>query len=335
MKGPITRRRFIRIAGIAAGVSLAPATLRLGSAEAAPLLHRWSGVALGAEAQLQIYHPDAAAAAALIERSLAEIKRLENIFSLYDETSALRRLNRDGVLAAPPQELVYLLTECATLSRATGGVFDATVQPLWDLYFRHFAREDANPAGPPADAIGAAVALVGHDGVRVSAGEIRLARPGMAITLNGIAQGYITDRVAELLRANGVGHTLVEIDETRALDNHPSGRPWTVGLKDPRDQDRILEILPLDNQAIGTSGGYGTQFDAAGRFNHIFDPATGACADRYLSVTVMTPTATHADALSTALSLLPLERAKAVLGELGVAAAWFVMRDGEIVVRRG
>ena len=334
MRAPITRRRFIRIAGIAAGLGLAPFPLRLGSAEAAPLLHRWSGVALGAEASLQIYHPDAAAAADLIERSLAEIKRLEKIFSLYDETSALRRLNRDGALASPPQELVYLLTECETLSRATGGVFDATVQPLWDLYFRHFATADADPAGPPSDAIRTAVTLVGHDGVRVSADAIRLARPGMGVTLDGIAQGYITDRVAELLRANGVGHTLVEIDETRALDDHPSGRPWTVGLKDPRDPDRIRETLPLDNQAIGSSGGYGTQFDVAGRFNHLFDPATGACADRYLSVTVMAPTATHADALSTAFSLMPMERCEAVMRELGLTAAWFVRRDGEIVERR-
>ncbi len=334
MQAPITRRRFIRIAGIAAGLGLAPLSLRLGSAEAAPLLHRWSGVALGAEATLQIYHPDAAAAAALVDLSLAEIRRLEKIFSLYDEASALRQLNRDGALANPPQELVYLLTTSESLSRATGGVFDATVQPLWDLYARHFATEAADPAGPPADAVRAAVALVGHDGVRVSSDEIRLERAGMGVTLNGIAQGYITDRVAELLRANGVGHTLVEIDETRALDDHPAGRPWTVGLKDPRSQDRILETLPLDNQAIGTSGGYGTQFDAAGRFNHIFDPATGACADRYLSVTVMAPTATHADALSTAFSLMPLERCEAVLKELGATAAWFVQRDGSILERR-
>jgi len=334
MRGPITRRRFIRIAGAAAGLGLAPISLKLGTAEAAPLLHRWSGVALGAEAQLQIYHPDPATAAALVERSLAEIRRLEKVFSLYDETSALRRLNRDGRLESPPQELVYLLTECAMLSRATGGVFDATVQPLWDLYARHFATEDADPAGPPADALRAAVALVGHDGVQVAPSEIRLSRPGMAITLNGIAQGYITDRVAELLRANGIGHTLVEIDETRALDDHPSGRPWTVGIKDPRNQDGILETLPLDNQAIGTSGGYGTQFDAAGRFNHIFDPATGACSNRYLSVTVMTPTATHADALSTAFSLMPLEQCETVLRELDATAAWFVERNGSIVVRQ-
>jgi thiamine biosynthesis lipoprotein len=156
----------------------------------------------------------------------------------------------------------------------------------------------------------------------------------MAVTLNGVAQGCITDRVAELLRANGIGHTLVDMGEIRALDDHPAGRPWTVGIKDPARENGILRTLEIDNQALSTSGGYGTQLDAAGRFNHLFDPASGACADRYLSVTVMAPTATHADALSTAFSLMPIERCEAALKEVGVTAVWFVLRDGEIVVRR-
>lgn len=334
MRGPITRRRFIRIAGIATGLGLAPLSVRLGTAQASPLLHRWTGVALGADAEMQIYHPDPAAAAALIDRSLAEVRRLEKIFSLYDDTSALRRLNREGVLEDPPQELVQLLADCDRFSRATAGAFDATVQPLWELYAAHFSSADADSAGPSSEAVAATVARVGHAGVTITPDRIAFTRPAMAVTLNGIAQGYITDRIVALLRANGVGHTLVDMGEIRALDDHPAGRPWTVGLKNPQSEDGILETLALDNQALSTSGGYGTQFDAAGRFNHLFDPGTGNCADRYLSVTVMAPTATHADALSTAFSLMPLERCEVVLRELGLTAAWFVLGDGEIVVRR-
>jgi FAD:protein FMN transferase len=156
----------------------------------------------------------------------------------------------------------------------------------------------------------------------------------MGVTLNGIAQGYITDRVAALLRAHGIGHTLVDMGETRALDGHPAGRPWSVGIKDPRAESGILRILPLEDQAIATSGGYGTQFDDAGRFNHIFDPMTGGCATRYLSVSVVAPMATTADALSTALSLLPLGRAEAVLRDSRATAAWFVLADGSMVEHR-
>src|SRR5581483_2453513 len=158
------------------------------------------------------------------------------------------------------------------------GAFDATVQPLWEVYATHFSRADADPAGPPSGSIAAALARVGHAGVTVTPERIALARPGMAVTLNGIAQGYITDRVVELLRASGIGHTLVDMGEIRALDGHPAGRPWRVGLKDPRSERGTLRDLDLDDEALSTSGGYGTEFDRGGRFNHIFDPATGACS---------------------------------------------------------
>jgi thiamine biosynthesis lipoprotein len=204
---------------------------------------------------------------------------------------------------------------------------------LWDLYAGHFGGPNADPAGPSSVAIGHALARQGFDAVAFDPAQIRFLRPGMALTLNGIAQGYITDRVAELLRARGVVHTLVDMGETRALDGHPAGRPWSVGLKDPRVENGLLQELALDNQAIATSGGYGTQFDAAGRFNHIFDPATGGCATRYLSVSVVAPRATVADALSTAFSLMPTERAAEVLSETGATDAYFLPPDGQVIRR--
>src|SRR5690606_33904156 len=123
------------------------------------------------------------------------IARLERIFSLYRADSDLCRLNRDGRHDAPPLELVELLSLAASVSAASGGAFDVTVQPLWLRYAEHFAAVDADPAGPALDDL---LALVDWRGVSVDAGRVALARPGMAITLNGIAQGYITDRVADL-----------------------------------------------------------------------------------------------------------------------------------------
>ncbi|RWL81235.1 MAG: FAD:protein FMN transferase [Mesorhizobium sp.] len=334
LAGRLTRRRFIRISGAVAGVGLA--ALGAGSAwpgRASPLFHEWHGVALGADASLQLYHPDAAEAERLIADSLAEVRRLERVFSLYDNTSALSRLNRDGELADPPQELVELLATSARYARATGGAFDPTVQPLWILYANHFGTAEADPNGPSLDEIGGAVAKCGYQRVIVDGGKVAFGQPGMALTLNGIAQGYITDRVAELLRARGVTHTLVDMGETRALDAHPAGRPWSIGLKDPRAEDRLVATLALDNQAVSTSGGYGTEFDPAGRFNHIFDPSTGLCARRYLSVSVVAPTATCADALSTALSTMPIDRAASALAEAGATRAYFVLPDGRVVDR--
>lgn len=323
----ITRRRFIRITAVAGGMALLP---RGRSQAVAPLRH-WEGVALGADASLQVYHPNLAAADQLIAMAIEEVRRLELIFSLYKRDSALVRLNTSAYLDAPPSELVELLAISRHFSDITSGAFDVTVQPLWDVYAAYFSRPDADAAGPSASRVAAARSRVDYRAVSVDTDRLSFTRPGMKVTLNGIAQGYITDRVADLLRAAGCAHTLVDMGEIRALDNHPSKRPWLIGLKDERYPDRSLVSVPLENAAISTSSALGTTFEPSGRFNHIFNPATGACADRYVSVSVKTSRATTADALSTAFSLMPVDAAARALAAAGGGEAWFVERDGRLL----
>lgn len=327
-----TRRRFITIAAAAAGL---PLVLHSRShAATAPGLRVWTGIALGADAMLQIAHPDPAAADRLIALSLREVERLERVFSLYRPDSALVRLNRDGMLADPPADLLRLMSESLRFSQLTEGAFDVTVQPLWDVYASHFRRPDADPAGPLPAAIAAAVARVGSKHVILDEGAISLARPGMAVTLNGIAQGYITDRVVERLREAGVEHALVDMGETRALGGHPDGGPWRIGLANAGSPSDTTVRVGLQDRAISTSGAYGTQFDVAGRFNHIFDPASGATSWRYRSVSVIAPDATTADALSTAFSLMELKQTSSLVRELGLSA-YFGGQDQQLVVQRG
>lgn len=324
---PMRRRRFITIAAAAAGLPL----LYPGNRPvAATPLRIWTGSALGADAMLQIQHPDPQVAARLISDSLREVARLERVFSLYRTDSALVRLNRTGRLDAPPADLLRLLAQSARFSQLTQGAFDPTVQPLWDLYATHFSRPDADPAGPPQAAIAAVLQRVGYQHIELDAQYIRFAMPGMAITLNGIAQGYVTDRVVELLRDAGMQHALVDMGETRAIGGHPAGTPWQVGLRQPGERGRIGRRIALQDQAVATSGGYGTSLDPAGRFNHLFDPRTGGTSWRYRSVSVVAPNATTADALSTAFSLMPLKRAAEVARMLNVQS-WFVTDDGRWV----
>ncbi|MDE0052434.1 MAG: FAD:protein FMN transferase [Rhodospirillales bacterium] len=300
-----TRRRFIAIAAAAAGFPLAAAGVR---AEAAPL-HRWSGVALGAAAEIVLHGPDAARARRLIARCVAEIDRLEDVFSLYRPASALSRLNRDGRLAAPPLELVALLAEARHFSERTEGAFDATVQPLWRAYAAHFARPGADVRGPAEGALAEARALVDWRAVEIEPAEVRLARPGMAVTLNGIAQGYITDRVATLLQEAGMGDVLLDIGEVRALGRHPEGRPWRIGLRRTAAPETLARTVSLADRAVATSAGIASPFDASGRHHHLFDPATGRPAPGAAQVSVIAPNAMMADALSTALAVSPPARA--------------------------
>lgn len=323
-----TRRRFIGITAAAAGLSLLPPG-RAARAEAS--LVTWQGQAMGAAATMQIHHHDRAAAERLVERALAEVRRLEEVFSLYREDSALSVLNRQGILVAPPAELVRVLTECRRHADLTDGAFDPTVQALWTLYWNHFSQADADPQGPPEAEVRAALAKVGFAQVVFDADRIALPRRGMGLTLNGIVQGYATDRVVNLLRAAGIEHTLVDMGEPRAVGSRPSGDPWRVGVADPDQPATLLETLDAVDQAVATSGGYGFRFDPTGHFNHLFDPRTGGSGHLYRSVTVMMPTATAADALSTAFSLMPPDDIAHVLDRLGTGKARLLTASGERV----
>lgn len=319
-----TRRRFITVTAALAATAAWPRTASAGAS-----MHEWRGVALGALATIRLAHPDAAVARLLLERCAAEITRLEHIFSLYRPDSALCRLNEAGAMDAPPLELVELLGRAAAMSAATDGVFDVTVQPLWRRYAEHFSSAGADPAGP---AVADVLPLIDWRGVSVDAGRVAFARPGMAVTLNGIAQGYITDRVAALLQAEGMDHVLIDLGETRALGSHPDGRPWRVGLADPADPDSVAVRLPLSGLALATSGGYGTPFDAAGRSNHLIDPRTGRSAPAGRSVSVISAEATVADAASTALALLSPDRIQPVFDRLGLVEVHLIGPDGHQVI---
>jgi FAD:protein FMN transferase len=320
----LTRRRFIAISAAAGGLPLLPIAP---PASAAPLLRVWSGAALGCDATLQIHHPDPRIADQLIAASLAEVERLEQIMSLYKPDSALCRLNRDGFIDDPPFDLVRILSEGRRYSALTGGAFDVTVQPLWNVYAEHFSRPNASPDGPEAGAIAAAVAHVGESNLEIDPTRLSFARPGMSVTLNGIGQGYITDRVVELLRAGGVEHALVDMGKTRAIGGHPAGGPWSVGLEDPRAPGTFSERIALKDRAVATAGGYGTLFDEAGRFNHIFEPWSGRTSWRWLSVSVEAASATESNALSNGFALMPAEATTPLVRTLGLVVH-FVHPDG-------
>jgi thiamine biosynthesis lipoprotein len=311
----ITRRRFVSLFAAAGALSLVPRGI--GATE--PKTAIWEGIALGAQAKLVLQHSDEATAREAIAAAMAEVARLETIFSLHQADSALSRLNRDGRIDDAPVELRELLAEALTVSQRSDGAFDPTIQPLWRLYADHFANPTASPEGPSLEAIADWLRLVDWRKIEIEGASVAFGLPGMAVTFNGIAQGYITDRVGALLRKRGFEHVLVNMGEELALGPKWDGSVWTVGIANPREPSAILTELPLAQGAVATSGGYGYQFDRAGLFTHILDPKTGQPARRWASVTVVADSATLADGLSTALSVVSAERIPAVLGGRGRA----------------
>jgi thiamine biosynthesis lipoprotein len=305
----LTRRRMIAISAAIAGSAFLPGAARAGE------VVRWRGSALGAQVSIDVFHPDREEAKRTVQVCLMEVRRLERQFSLYQANSAICALNRSGILIAPEPDMVALLRASLQFSDLTGGAFDPTVQPLWQLYAEHFSSEKPHPDGPSTERLMEALAKVGCSGLRVSDERVSLLRHGAAITLNGIAQGHATDRVVDVLRARGLSTTLVNVGEIRALGARGDGTPWRVGLADPDRPGALTETVNLVDRAVATTAGAGFRFDPAGRFTHLFDPRTGRSPALYRTISVMAPTATEADALSTAFSLMPASR----IGDIAAA----------------
>ena len=296
----LNRRRFLSISSAAGACALAG-----GPAAAGAPLYRWRGIAMGADAEIILRHPEAER---IVAMALDEIARLEGIFSLYRADSALSRLNAAGELAAPPFELLECLGLCGGVNAATGGLFDPTIQPLWALYAEHHAR-GAKPAQAEIDTVRA---RIGWSGVSLDTARIRLTRPGMALTLNGVAQGYIADRVADLLADAGLHDILVNAGEFRALGGHPDGGGWPIALD--TGEGLIENAVALRARALASSAPRGTVFDAEGQVGHILDPRSGAPAPRGTRlISVTAPRAALADALSTAMCLMTPEQIDAAL----------------------
>ncbi|WP_323784689.1 FAD:protein FMN transferase [Thalassovita sp.] len=275
------RRRFLSFVSAAC----------LTATTAPAFAYRWQGVALGAKAQIVLDHPEAEA---IIAAARAEIARLEQIFSLYRSDSEVIRLNRTGRLEAPSFEMLECLTLVRRIHEVTGGLFDPTVQPLWRL----LAEASAAGRSPQAAQVKATRALVGFDRVGIDTAQITLA-PGQALTLNGIAQGFIADKVAVLLATRGVKDVLIDTGEIVAMGAGQGREGWPVTLRG-EDRARLWR-----DRALASSATFGTVMDEDGQQGHILSPE-GAVPPP-TEITISASSAAVADGLSTALCLVSSE----------------------------
>lgn len=302
MNFPLTRRRFLSISAAA----VASVTTGVATPAQAGDVARWRGQALGAHASMTLAGLGDSDAQPIFDAVEQELTRLEAIFSLYRDDSEISRLNQSGKLSAPSPELLDVLSLSGALFAATGGAFDPTVQPLW-------------LALAQGGDVAAVKAVVGWGNVQFDTRAVRLTRPGMGLTLNGIAQGYITDRIAALLRRHGLGNVLIDMGEIAALGGHGDGRDWQAGIAGP--DGVVVQRVTLRDRALATSAPLGTVMPQNGAFGHIIAPS-GAAASQSL-VSISAPLAAVADGLSTACCLLDKDQARAAISTFpGAALEW-------------
>lgn len=290
--------------------------------------HRNDQAIMGTSVTAEIWHEDAQQAAELLELVMTEMRRIEQAFSPYIEDSELSKLNASAAVRPMrvSRELWTLLQASRRVSELSGGAFDITYASAGRLYdYRQGERPEGAVLGTALEAIDF------RHVVLMRGNRVRFSHPGVYIDLGGIAKGYAVDRCVELLRNKGVTQGMVAAGGDSRILGDRLGRPWTVGVQNPRDRDQMIALLPLVDTAVSTSGDYERFFEEDGvRYHHIIDPDNGDSARDVRSVTILGPEGLFTDALSTAVFVLGLQKGLALIDSLPGIDAVVVDGSGQL-----
>lgn len=270
---------------------------------------------------------DREAARLAIADAFARMSRMVGLLSRFDERSPVFRLNKTGRLDNPPPALKTVLARALEYSRLTEGAFDPTVLPVL-AYYEGLPRP-VTSSEIDLQTLASRERSVDYRYVSVAAREVRFLQPGMAVTLDGIAKGYVVDQGIAALRAAGIEYGLIDAGgEIRSIVGADPARYWNVGIIDPQRTDRIAAVLRLRNASLSTSGNYEVFFSADRHLFHIINPHTGRSPDSYSSVTVMAEQAVDSDALSVAAFSMSIGDVKDLMRRC--ACGWLVFSwDGK------
>ncbi len=291
--------------------------------------HQREEAIMGTRVAVELWSEDAALAQRAMAEVIDEMRRTDELMSTYKPESQLSQVNAHAHERPVPvdADIIEVVERALAMSKLSGGAFDITYASVGYLYDYRAHQH------PSEQQIAAALPGVDYRQVQVdrAAGTIRFLRPGVRIDLGGIAKGYAVDRSIERLRKLGIRHAMVNAGGDTRLLGDRRGKPWIVGIRDPRNEDRVVTRLPLEDEAISTSGDYERYFEEDGvRYHHILVPGTGRSARGVRSATVIGADATLTDALSTTVFVLGVERGLQLIAQLPGVEAVVVDEQGRI-----
>lgn len=270
---------------------------------------------MGTEISVYLWHDDPVAGGEAIEAVFDEVARINSLMSTYVEDSRISEINRDAANrpVAAGDELLNLILRSLDISVLTLGAFDITYDSVGQHYdFRAGQR-------PDDETIAAGLESIDYRHIEVdrAKGTIRFRREGVRINLGGIAKGYTVECGVELLRRRGITNAIVTAGGDSRLLGDRRGKPWVVGVRDPRRDGEVAVSMPLQDEAISTSGDYERYFEEDGkRYHHIISPSTGRPASEVHSATVVGPDAVITDALSTSVFVMGVDRGLTLISTL-------------------
>lgn len=264
-----------------------------------PKEYTYTNFLFGAQCIVKFHYLGEQSAREIIDVIDLELTRLDSLLNYFSEKSLITQLNHVSRVQAP-SDIIFLFNMCDSVSRLTHGLFDISVAPLLEIW-GFYQRKNTIPS---QNVIEQAMRSVDYRRIRITSDSI-ITEPGMKVDLGGIAQGFAADRAALILRQRHVKSAIIDIGgEVLAIGRSTQGRPWRVGIQNPRDKG-IIETIELENAAVSTSGDYEKFFIIDNkRYPHIIDPKTGLPAQKFASVTIIADNATYADAISTAAAVM-------------------------------
>ncbi len=297
----------------------------------------WVGDArplMGTEVSVYLWSDDPDHGRQALEEVFAEAERINRLMSTYIDGSEISEINRQAaerpVVAG--EELFRLIQRSLDISVLTLGAFDITYDSVGQHYdFRERQR-------PDVDTVEAEKQNIDYRYVQLDEASLSVSflREGVRINLGGIAKGYVVERGVNILRGLDIEHAIVTAGGDSRLLGDRRGRPWMVGIRDPRDEGQVAISVPLTDEAISTSGDYERFFDEDGvRYHHIIKPSTGEPAGGVHSATVFGPDAVLTDALSTSVFVMGVDKGLTLIATLPDYESIVIDSEGRVFYSDG
>ena len=261
-----------------------------------------------------------------------EIYRIEQLLKRSDENSEIYKINSSEKCEIT-EETAYILNTALETGKETDGAFDISIAPvmdLWGFYGQKFYV-------PTEAEIAEKLALTDYRKIKLSGTTVKTPAD-MQIDLGGIGKGYTSDRVIELMRDNGAKSAIISLGgNVQTLGTKPDGSAWNIGIQNPFNTSEYIGGIRVADEAVITSGGYQRYFmDGDKRYHHIIDPKTGKPSESGLSlVTIVSESGIRADALSTSLFVMGLEKSSEYWRKHGGFEAVLVTDADKIYVTEG
>lgn len=246
-----------------------------------------------------------------VHRALDEIRRLEQVMTVFSDESEISRLNQHAAFhpVTIGRDLFAVIRRGLEISQEVQGAFDPSAGALWKCW--GFYRKQG--AVPSPQELKQARQRCGAEFVHLDEADsvVRYARDGLELNLGSIGKGFALDRAARILQNAGLEEALLHAGHSSFLamgDPSARGRGWRVSIRHPLEPEKSFAVLDLKEVGMATSGAGEQFFEVDGkRYGHIVDPRTGVPPDHILSATALAPDAAQADALATAFFVMSLD----------------------------